>query len=94
VHCAAAGAFRGDSLRQAFEALCRLYPAAGLEVLTLVIDGDRAAVRVLASLTFAPTGEPVSTELAHFWLFENDRPVEIVEFVDTAWAAQLMLKIA
>jgi ketosteroid isomerase-like protein len=88
-HCAAIATHGGAQLEAAMGDLCRIFPAGKFEVVSMLVDGDRAAVMLKIALTFAPTDEPVSSELAHFWTFRDGKVVEIVEFMDTAHVTNL-----
>jgi len=83
-HCRAVATHAGDALKPAFDLLCQTFKAGSFDVVSMCVDGDRAAVHLKIALTFTPTGAPVSSELAHFWTFRDGKVVEIVEFLDTA----------
>ncbi len=80
---------RGAALGAMLEAMCAAMPARSLELARVIVDGDTAAVEVRARLVFAPTGEEFDTSWVGLWTFRNGKPVEAVEYIDTARFAQL-----
>ncbi len=50
----------------------------------IVVEGARAAAQVRVNLTSSKTGDTFNTTLLHFWFFENDIPVQLMEYMDTA----------
>ena len=60
------------------------------EILSIVIEGPKAAVRWRGKIRSTATGEMAVTELADFFEIENGRISSLVEFCDTALAARLM----
>jgi ketosteroid isomerase-like protein len=90
--CAAAATHAGPALPAALEKLCELFPASAFSVTSMIIDGDRAAVICASTFEYAPTRESISLELMHFWTFENDHAVELVEYFDTAHVAHVLGK--
>jgi ketosteroid isomerase-like protein len=74
-----------DSLIQTFEFMER-------EVLDVLIDGSRAAVRCRVKLRFIPTDAVFTTELLDLFKCEDDKIVDLVEFADTALIKHLISK--
>jgi len=50
----------------------------------ILVDGNRAAAQVDLNLTSKNTGETFNATIAHFWLFEDNSPIRLVEYMDTA----------
>lgn len=89
-HCGAVTEHRGADIQTALVQVCEAFRASKLEITSMIIEDDRAAVRVQAHFRFTPTGRELSTELAHFWTFKDGKAVELVEFFDTAHVAHLL----
>lgn len=62
------------------------------DVIDLFGEGDRAAARIAVTMRNRRTGTELSTELGHFWRFENDEATEFVEFHDTALIARAIMQ--
>jgi ketosteroid isomerase-like protein len=62
------------------------------EILSIVIDGSKAAVRARVKLTSTVTGRTVETELADFIEVKDGRIVSFAQFADTALVATLLTK--
>jgi ketosteroid isomerase-like protein len=60
------------------------------EILDLLIDGNRAAVRYRTKQRFIPTGDVVETDLYDLVTFRDGKISHMVEFCDTALAADLI----
>ena len=84
------GRHEGPMVRSAMEALVAAFPVLDLRLEGLIVDGNRAAVEVVARLRFGPTGETFDTRWASMFTFRDGRVVEVREYIDTARAAQLM----
>lgn len=91
--CIMAAAHRGPALRNAVDTACSLFRASSFEPRFVSIDDDHATVLVLGTFEFVPTGETITTELAHIWTFKDGKAVEMVEFLDTALAAHLHARV-
>jgi uncharacterized protein (TIGR02246 family) len=59
------------------------------DIISSLIDGDRAAVHSRVKLRFIPKDRTVTTEVLDLWKVENRKIVELVEFVDTALISDL-----
>jgi len=88
--CAAVASYHGTALAEAMEARCAVFHALMFSIATLTIDGDHAAVQCEATMRYTPTGQTISTRLAHFWTFCDGKASEVVEFFDTAAIAHLI----
>lgn len=59
-------------------------------IITMVIDGNRAAVHHRTKMRFEPTGDVIVTELLDLFSLMDGQIVELTEFVDTALADGLI----
>ena len=50
----------------------------------IIVEGNRAAAQVDLNMTSKKTGDRFDATIAHFWTFENNEPVRLVEYMDTA----------
>lgn len=50
----------------------------------IVAEGDKVAAQISLNLTSNKTGDTFEATIAHFWTFENSKPVKLVEYMDTA----------
>ncbi len=50
----------------------------------IIVEGNKAAAQIHLKLTSHKTGETFEATVAHFWTFENDEPVKLLEYMDTA----------
>ena len=50
----------------------------------IIVEGDKAAAQVELNLTSKKTGETFDATIAHFWTFEDEKPISLVEYMDTA----------
>jgi ketosteroid isomerase-like protein len=86
----AAGAM---AMRPAVEEIVKLVSMTKAELLSVVIDGHKAAVHLRATVAFGGQ-EPFETELCHLWEFDDEGQVRsVTEFLDTARLAQEMLAL-
>lgn len=60
-----------------------------VEVRSLVVEGEKAAVHFGLVVDYAPSGVKVNTELANFWTLRDGLCTELIEFVDTALVRRL-----
>jgi ketosteroid isomerase-like protein len=88
--CAAVASYHGTAVAEAMELRCAVFHALEFSIATLTIDGDHAAVQCEATMRYTPTGQTITTRLAHFWTFHEGRASEVVEFFDTAAVAHLI----
>lgn len=87
VAMAAAGA---KQFKQTLQELITVFEWLDQTILTMVIEGSKAAVHWRGTIRSSATGETVETELMDFFAIENGRIASLVEFCDTAMAARLM----
>jgi ketosteroid isomerase-like protein len=76
--------------RPAIEGLIKTFEFKDHAIVTMVIDGEQAAVRWRSTMRSTVTGETVTTEVVDIIHFANGRIAAITEFCDTALAAHLM----
>ncbi len=60
------------------------------EIVSLIVDGPRAAVHTRVRVRAAGTGEEVTTEMVDLITVRDGKIVSFLEFCDTAMAAKLM----
>lgn len=90
-HTAAAGSAQGhQDLRTTLVGLVATFQFVQRHVISVLIDGDQAAVHSRVELRFIPKDRTVTTDLLDLWEFENGKIIELVEFVDTALVNELM----
>ena len=88
-HSPVPGTTRGRAaLRERFAALAQ-FAFANQKMLSIIVDGERAAVHWRANVTYRPTGKSAMTEFCDLWTVRNGRMTSMVQFIDTALAGQL-----
>ena len=78
-----------DSAREQLIALIREWQWTDIDVMSIVIEGDRAVVHAKQFVVHTPSGKPSATEVVDLITFRNGQITEFVEFVDTALVAAL-----
>jgi ketosteroid isomerase-like protein len=82
--------FKGEAnLRAGIGALIASFDFLEQRLITSVIEGNKAAMHWGLRFRHNPTGEIHETELFDLWTIEGGRVVSLVQFCDTALAAQL-----
>lgn len=61
-------------------------------IVSIVSDGDTAAVHYRLKATFQPTGDKIDTEIGDFITFKDGKIASFVQFVDTAKVVELAVK--
>lgn len=79
-----------SELRETLEKLIRAFEWIDHTIISIVIDGSKAAVHGRVKLESAATGDVVETEVADFIEIHEGRITSFTEFCDTALAARLM----
>lgn len=87
VPVAATGA---SAIREVLRRLVESIDFLAAEIVTMLVDGDRAAVHWRVRLRATTTGQEAQTELVDLIRFENGRIVAFHQFADTALANQLL----
>lgn len=80
--------------RQMLGQQIKIFEMSDPEILSMVIEGEKAAVRWRAKVRSTLTGHSVTTELFDFVEFKDGRIVSFVELCDTAMAAKMMGPVA
>lgn len=87
----AVGIWRGhQELRTTIAGLIAGFEFIQRDIISSVIDGERAAIHSRVKLRSIPKDKTAATDILDLWKFENGRVVEFVEFVDTALVNDLM----
>jgi ketosteroid isomerase-like protein len=60
------------------------------DFISVIIEGDRAAVHCRVTLRFVPKDQTVTTDLVDLFKLEDGKIIELLEFVDTATINDLM----
>lgn len=79
-----------QELRRTLAGLIDNFQFVHRDILSILIDKDRAAVHSRVSLRFVPKDKTVTTELLDLWKFGEGTIIELVEFVDTALVNDLI----
>ena len=88
---AIAGASRGhQDIRASLTALVAIFEFIDRDILSMTIDGDRAAVRSRIIVRYIPANETATTELLDLFRVRDGKIVELVEFVDTALVKHML----
>lgn len=86
-----AAAVRGAAdFRQMLQQQIKTFQMSDPKILSMVIDGDKAAVRWRARIRSTITGQTITSELFDFIEFKDGRIASFVEMCDTAMAARMM----
>src|ERR1700751_1239978 len=86
-----AGASKGHrELRETFAGLITNFQFIQRDIVSFVIDGERACVHSRGKLRLLPRDRTVTTDLVDLWKFEDGKVVELIEFADTALVNDLM----
>lgn len=70
--------------------LIKIFRMSELDIRSILIEGDRAAVQWRVKVVSGVTGEEIVTDLCDMIEFQGNRVVSFVEFCDTAVAAGMM----
>lgn len=60
-----------------------------VDIRSMLIDGDSAAVHFRLKVEYAPTRETVEMDVGNFFTFRGDMCARLVEFADTAMIRRL-----
>jgi ketosteroid isomerase-like protein len=50
----------------------------------IIVEDNKVAAQVELNLTSKKTGETFDATIAHFWTFEDEKPISLIEYMDTA----------
>jgi ketosteroid isomerase-like protein len=79
-----------QNIRAAMTGLIAAFDFIDREIISLVIDGERAAVHSRVKIRFVPRDRTFTTDLLDSFLFRDGKIVELMEFADTALIRDLM----
>ena len=80
-----------DALRVVFHDFIGLWIWERFELASITVDGDRAAVHIIADIRFSLGEQTFTTDMLDLWTFDDaGRAVRLVEFVDTAMVQKLV----
>jgi ketosteroid isomerase-like protein len=79
-----------EQYRPLFAGMIKTFEILEHSIVTLLVDGSKAAVQWRARMRSSVTGETVETDLFDLVEIEDGRIVSFFEFCDTALAARLM----
>ena len=79
-----------SQLRAALDGMVKTFILQDLEIVNILVDGDRAAVHWRARIKSSVTGETLETELCDLIEVKGGRIASFREFCDTAAGARLM----
>jgi ketosteroid isomerase-like protein len=79
-----------EPFRAALQGMIKTFIVEGHEIVSILVDGDRAAVHWRAQIRSSVTGEVLRSELCDLVYFRGGRIASFHEFCDTAAAARLM----
>ena len=79
-----------DAIRQTVAALIAGFEFLEHDILSVIVEGDKAAVHSRVRLRAPASGEEAVTETADFLTFRDGKIVSFVQFCDTALAARLL----
>jgi ketosteroid isomerase-like protein len=78
-----------ETLRSAMTGLIGAFEFKEHEILSLLVDGPKAAVHARVRVRSTATGEEEVTEMSDFVVFRDGKIVSFIEFCDTALAAKM-----
>jgi ketosteroid isomerase-like protein len=88
---AAVGVARGhQDIRSTMTGLIAAFDFIDRDIISMVIDGERAAVHSRVKIRYVPRNETITTDLLDTFHFKDGKIVEFVEFADTALIKDLM----
>jgi ketosteroid isomerase-like protein len=79
-----------EALRGAMAGLVQAFEFKDHEILSLVIEGEKAAAHTRVRVRSTVTGEEETTEMADLVTFRDGKIVSFLEFCDTALAARML----
>jgi ketosteroid isomerase-like protein len=79
-----------EPFRSALQGMCQTFIVEDHQVVSILVDGDRAAVHWRATFRSSVTGDRLKSDLCDVVKFRDGRIASFLEFCDTAAAARLM----
>jgi ketosteroid isomerase-like protein len=90
----AARAARGhQDIRTTMTGLMEAFDFIDRDIISTVIDGERAAVHSRVTIKYVPADRTFTTDLIDSFHFKDGKIVELIEFADTALIKDLMSAI-
>jgi ketosteroid isomerase-like protein len=86
-----AGAIHGHpNIEQAMTGFIGAFAFLKRDILSMIADGDRAAVHSRLTIRFVPKDKTFTTDVMDLFKFKDGKIVELVEFADTALVKDIM----
>jgi len=86
-----AGAIHGHpNIREAMTGLIANFDFIDRHIISMIADGDRAAVHSRVKIRFAPKDLTFDTEITDLFKFQDGKVIELAEFADTALIKELL----
>jgi ketosteroid isomerase-like protein len=79
-----------DSVREALRELIATFDFMDRQILSEVVEGDRAAVHSCVVVRYGPTRETWTADCLDLFTFKAGKIIELVEFADTAHIRDVM----
>jgi ketosteroid isomerase-like protein len=73
-----------SNVREGFSWLIEAFKFDNRKIISLIVDGDRAAVHSRVEITFTPASKTFTTDLLDLFRFADGKIIELLEFTDTA----------
>jgi ketosteroid isomerase-like protein len=87
---ALAGAVKGHAnVQEVMTGLAAAFEFLQRDIISMIIEGDRAAVHSRLRIRFVPKDKTITTELVDMFKIKDGKIVELVEFADTALIKEL-----
>jgi ketosteroid isomerase-like protein len=88
---AVAGASQGhQDVRTTMTGFVKAFDFIHRDIISITIDGDRAAVHSRIRVRFIPGNKTVTTDILDSFRFKDGKIIELVEFADTALIKDMM----
>ena len=78
------------ALRETFGAFIATFDFVERQILSRLVEADRAAVHSRLTVRYRPTGETRTTEVLDLLKFQDGKIIELIEFADTALIRDMM----
>jgi ketosteroid isomerase-like protein len=78
------------ALRETMQGFIATFDFVKRDILTALVEGDRAAVHSRLTVRHSPTGETRNTEVLDLVKFQDGKIAELIEFADTAMIRDMM----
>jgi ketosteroid isomerase-like protein len=88
---AIAGAIEGHSnVRDAMTGFIASFEFISRDIVSFVVDGDRAAVHSRLKARFVPKDTTFTSDLVDMFKFRDGKVIELIEFIDTALVSEII----